>query len=102
MRRLLSALAEGWPDGSDLVSVEIDTAIEGQIRIQVATRTAGRVIGRRGHVANHIRAGLQQAIPEANVLFDVVELEGPPPGAARWDLDGGPPTDGTVPPPTDT
>jgi predicted RNA-binding protein YlqC (UPF0109 family) len=70
-RAVLEYLVESLVDDPDSVSIEVDEGRQVALRVRVAPDDMGRVIGRRGRIANAIRTVVRAAAARDGVEVDV-------------------------------
>jgi predicted RNA-binding protein YlqC (UPF0109 family) len=70
-RAVLEYLVESLVDDPDSVSIEVDEGRQIALRVRVAPDDMGRVIGRRGRIANAIRTVVRAAAARDGAEVDV-------------------------------
>ena len=70
-RAVLEYLVESLVDEPDSVSIEVDEGRTVALRVRVAPDDMGRVIGRRGRIANAIRTVVRAAAARDGAEVDV-------------------------------
>jgi len=70
-RAVLEYLVESLVDEPDSVSIEVDEGRVVALRVRVAPDDMGRVIGRRGRIANAIRTVVRAAAAREGAEVDV-------------------------------
>ena len=70
-RAVLEYLVESLVDDPDAVEVDVDEGRTVALRVRVAPDDMGRVIGRRGRIANAIRTVVRAAAVRDGVEVDV-------------------------------
>jgi hypothetical protein len=70
-RAVLEYLVESLVDDPDAVAVDVDEGRTVALRVRVAPDDMGRVIGRRGRIANAIRTVVRAAAVRDGVEVDV-------------------------------
>jgi predicted RNA-binding protein YlqC (UPF0109 family) len=70
-KAVLEYLVESLVDDPDSVSIEVDEGRVVALRVRVAPDDMGRVIGRRGRIANAIRTVVRAAAVRDGVEVDV-------------------------------
>ncbi len=70
-RAVLEYLVESLVDDPDSVSIDVDEGRVVALRVRVAPDDMGRVIGRRGRIANAIRTVVRAAAAKDGVEADV-------------------------------
>jgi uncharacterized protein len=70
-RAVLEYLVESLVDDPDSVSIEVDEGRTVSLRVRVAPDDMGRVIGRRGRIANAIRTVVRAAAARDGAEVDV-------------------------------
>ena len=95
-RIVVETLLEGVAADTDIASVEI-TRAGARRRVDVRTRTPGRVIGRRGATADAIRSSMAERLGDPQLQMNIVEVvddDDPPPDRPAGDREPRRPTPG--------